>query len=568
MKGIINLWPWACLAFLFLAAQPLYAQEARVSEKELASQASFIDAQRELILGRPDKAVPILADLARKQQANAGIAFAYAQALYATEDLPGALREIRRARRLDAANVWYAVTEGEYLEKAGAWGEAADLYQALVERNPGEESHYMQWAFFLIRDGRSEEAIRVYDRLEKTLGPSTETSRRKYMLYRGMGKAREAAAVLEAVVARQPRNTEVMFMLAEFYAESGAAAEARAWYRRILELHPGNVEAQLALLQISDGTEASGDPYQGLARIFSDPQISIDQKVKALIPHIQEFANQPDPSDRSRLEGMVRQLDLAHPGDPRVAAIRGDLAFYSNEWLEAIRHYQEATRGDRQVYGVWEQLLQSCSSAGQFRQQADWAARAADLFPNQGRIQFYLAEALVEGSRLDEALDVIRLARIMARRDGYLLYHLAILEGRAYAESGRQDAADKAFDQALSLNPRGPEALAWRSLSSSRPADACALAREVAAIDPSPSLARFALARCFMMEGDNGKAREILASLASGPFPHPAWLESFGDLLALEGQTEQALDYWGQAAERGRDNPRLRDKITTRKYTK
>jgi tetratricopeptide (TPR) repeat protein len=568
MKGICTIWPGVWLAILFLAALPLRAQEARVAEKELELQAAFIDAQREMILSRPGKAVPVLADLARKQPSNAGIAYAYAQALHAADDLPGALREIRRARKLDTANIWYAVTEGEYLEKAGAWGEAAELYRGLVERDPGEESHYMQWAFFLIKDGRSEEAIRVYDRLEKTLGPSTETSRRKYMLYRGMGKAREAAAVLESVLARQPRNTEVMFMLAEFYAESGATPEARTWYRRILELHPGNVNAQLALLQISESGEESGDPFQGLSRIFADPQTAIDQKVKAIIPHIQEYANHPEPLTRTRLEGLVELLDHAHPRDPKVAAIRGDLAFYSNEWLQAIPYYQQATMGDRQVYGVWEQMLRACSSAGQYRVQAEWAGRAADLFPNQGRIQFYLAEALVEGSRLDEALDAIRLGQIMARRDGYLLYHLAILEGRAHAALGEEPASGKAFDQALELHPRGPEALAWRSLAALSSAQACARAAEAAAVDPSMPMVRYAGARCALLKGDLITAGNVLESLAKAPFPHPAWLESLGDLRALEGDIEQALLLWSQALDLGHQSPGLQEKIKTRKYTK
>lgn len=556
------------LAFLLLFLSGLMsvsAQEARVSEKELELQAGFIEAERDMVLGRPEKAVTRLAELARKQPGNDGIAFSYARALAATGDLPGALREIRRARKLDPANLWYAEAEAEYLDRAGGYREAAELFKGLVEKDPRHEAHYLQWAFFLIKDGRSGEALKVYDLLEQRLGPSTETSRRKYMLLRGMGLAREAVVVLESVIARQPRNTEVMFLLAEFLAESGAAADARKWYQRILEIHPGNVEAQLAFLQISDPSQPEEQPLQGLGRIFADRQTPIDQKIKALIPHIQEFANTRDEGLGRRLDELSSQLDQAHPREPKVAAIRGDLAYYRGDWNTAIGYYQDATRGDRQVYAVWEQLLSACSEAGRFRDQAEWAERAADLFPNQGRVQFFLAEAQLERHQLEEALDAIRMGRMMARRDGYLLYHLAILEGRIQADLDDKPAAASSFGQALLLNARGPEALAWRSIAEADPGRACELAAEVAAIDPAMPLVRFAQARCALKTGNPGKAREQLVPLLARPYPHPRWLEAMGDLLLLEGDPDEARRLWQAAADLGLDHPGLRKKLNTPK---
>lgn len=557
--------PLAFILPLILGLSSAYGQEARVSEKELEAQAMFIEAERDMVLGRPDKAVTRLADLARKQPGNDGIAFAYARALAATEDLPGALREIRKARKLDPANLWYAQTEADYLERAGAYREAADLFKTLADRDPGNESHYMQWAFFLIKDGRSEEALQVYDLLEQRQGPSTETSRRKYMLYRGMGRAREAAAVLESVIARQPRNTEVMFLLAEFYAESGAAADARKWYRHILVIHPGNVEAQLALLKITDPSDPQEASLQGLERIFADRQTAIDQKIKALIPHIQEYADNRDESLGIRLEALAIQLEQAHPGEPKVAAIRGDLAYSRGDWNAAITHYQEATRGERQVHAVWEQLLGACSAAGRFRDQAEWAERAADIFPNQGRIQYYLAEALVERSKWDQALDAVRMGRLMARRDGYLLYRLATLEGRALFALGDHPAATVAFGQALQLNPRGVEALAWQSIAETDPARACAMALEVARVDPAMPLVHYAQARCALLTDELSQARELLQPLLARPYPHPSWMEAMGDLLAREGKATEAQSYWQSAADLGLDHPGLRRKLNTPK---
>ncbi len=551
------------VAFLF---GKLPAQEGTVSERDLLAQGRLLDAQREMLLGHPDKAGEILAELARKDPSNPGIAYAYAEYLARQEDLPGALREIRRAKKLDPSQKWYAITEAGYLEKAGAWAEAAEVGKDLVNRFPYEEDHYLQWAYYLIKDGRPGEAIAVYDRLESTLGPTSDLSRKKYMLHRGMGQTREAADVLEQVLRRQPRNTEVMYMLAELYAEAGATAQAREWYQRILDLHPGESEAQLALVRLGDPSQGDEDPLAGLARIFGDPQADLDQKIKAIIPYIQEFARDGDSLTGDRLDDLAGRLQAAHPGEAKVASIMGDLAFYRGRLDSAIVHYQAATRSERQVYAVWEQLLTACSEARQYARQKEWAAKALDLFPNQARILFFLAEAQIETRQPSEALESIQMGRLMARRDGYLLYHLALLEGRARSALRQPDQADLAFDQALSLNPRGPEAIAWKALSQRDPERACRLAGEAEAIDARMPLVVHARAWCSLLQSTPKGSIALLQDLVKRPWPHPVWIELMGDACALAGDIPQALEWWQRVHADGYGSPLLDKKIAARKY--
>ncbi len=538
-----------------------------VTQMELDLQSSFIDANRELILGNYDKAEPLYADLARKHPTNDAFAYALVRIFSAKEDYPAALMEIRRARAIDPKNTWYAETEGLLLEKTSQFAAAALLYQQLAKEHPQEEAYYVQWAFFLIKDGKPEEAVKVYDRMEKVMGSSQDISRKKYLIYRGMGKQAEAAAVLEAVIARQPDNTEAMYTLAEFHTENGNTDDARKWYQRILNQHPGETEAQLRIVQLADPTIGSeSQSLEGLDRIFADPNADLDQKIKAIIPHLQEFAQTADPVLGKKLEDLTSQLQLAHPGESKVPSIQGDLAYYRGDLPAAIRFYRQSVIQGKAVYAVWEQLLRACSEAHFVSEQMELARQALDLFPNQPRIHFYLAEAAATLHIYDEGLEAINMGRLMARKDGYLLYHLAILEGFIHSEQGEQAKSDLAFDTALQLNPRGPEALAMRGLAQSDPRMKCRFAEEAAAVDARMNIVRFALAQCAFYKADYALSKSTLLPLVEKPYPHPAWLELLGDTYAMMGDKANALLFWEKTDKTGAGSARLKEKLNKRQY--
>jgi tetratricopeptide (TPR) repeat protein len=194
------------------------------------------------------------------------------------------------------------------------------------------------------------------------------------------------------------------------------------------------------------------------------------------------------------------------------------------------------------------------------------ARQALDLFPNQPRIHFYLAEAAATLQIYDEGLEAINMGRLMARKDGYLLYHLAILEGFIHAELGDQAKAGLAFDTALQLNPRGPEALAMRSLSQSDPRMKCRFAEEAAAVDARMTVVRFALAHCAFFNADYALSKSTLLPLVEKPYPHPAWLELLGDTYAMMGDKDNALLLWEKTDKTGAGSARLKEKLNKRQY--
>ncbi len=561
-------YPTRILALLFLVlliSGGIGAQNARIPEKELASQSAFIDANREMILGNLEKAESLYRDLQRKYPTNHAVAYALAQLLFAKEDFHNALTAIRQARSLDGSIIWYTILEGDILERTGRFQDAADLYAGLVSAHPKESYYYEQWAFYLIKAGNARGAIEVYDRSEKELGFREDLSRKKYMLYRGMGDMKAAAGVLEDVLDRQPWNLEVMYTLAEFYEENGAREDAKSWYSRILARHPGESDAQLAMVRLENPEQASA-PLTQLGLVFRDRQADLDSKIIAIIPHIQAFADQRDPELGTALDSLATILDQTHPGQAKVASIQGDLAYYRGDYRQAISSYLQAIDREKTIFAIWDQLLQATSSAYAFDEQRQYAEEALDVFPNQGQVHYYLAEAFLETGAADDARSEINLARLMARKDGFLLYHLAILEGRALSVLHQPEQATVAFEQALALNPNGAEALAYRSLSTLDPRDRCRDAETAKGRAAHLPVVAYAAASCAFIRAEYEQSRRILEELLSLPYIHPDWAELQGDVHALTGDMKNALTYWQLAKEKGSVSPHLNQKITDQRY--
>ncbi|MEZ4948095.1 MAG: hypothetical protein R2784_01675 [Saprospiraceae bacterium] len=72
-----------------------------------------------------------------------------------------------------------------------------------------------------------------------------------------------------------------------------------------------------------------------LKPIFSNKEVGIDAKVKQIIPQIQMVANTGNKALATGLLELTQDLETAHPDEPKVYAIAGDLYFYTKDYENA-----------------------------------------------------------------------------------------------------------------------------------------------------------------------------------------------------------------------------------------
>lgn len=447
------------LLFLLLLVG-LQAQPGSVSESSVKAESNFIEAKREAMLGRTDKAIELFKVIVDLEPDNDPARFELGRLLYAAGETSDAIDQLKEAFA-QRPNEIYAAFLAELYQASGRNKEGADLYTQLIKDHPQKEEYYLGKASFLVRDQDIKGAIAVYNELEKRIGVNVELARRKHSLYLGQGDVKKAEKELLTLIDTYPKAINYRHLLAGFYQSQQEEQKARKTYRDILELQPADVKAQLALQEFDSG-KAGGDDDAQLIALLGRSDVDIDLKIGKLLPLVQQVASGGrTPEIGRRALRLAAELRRVHPDDAKAAAIEGDLLFHTGQLTKAAETYRQTLELDDTVYPVWEQLLVTLYLDNQIVALRDYAEEALDVYPNRPAI--YLYYALGEALRADfgEALDLLDQASLMLsgkpRQLEVLQEVVKTLEG--LDDPTKSQSVNPAL---LPGGPQGPIAFVWQ----------------------------------------------------------------------------------------------------------
>ncbi|TXF88475.1 tetratricopeptide repeat protein [Neolewinella aurantiaca] len=400
----------ALLLFLYFLAVPLFAQAEAPTESDIKRQTSFIEAKREALLGKTEKAIGMFEELVEAAPDMDAAHFELGRLQYAAGNTEDAIDHIRKAYSKRPDEV-YASFLAELYQASGRHKEGADLYGELIRKNPEEAEFYLERAAFLVRAQDVKGAISVYNELEDKIGINVELARLKHSLYLGQGDEKRAEKELLALVESKPEDLRFRHMLAGYYTSQDDKAKARKAYEEILQLEPADVRAQLALQDVAPAKSSGNDAE--LMALLGRADVDIDLKVGKLLPLVNELAQTQDAEKGRRATLLAAELRRVHPDEAKAAALQGDVFFHSGQMEEAAAAYKSTIELDDTVYPVWEQLLATLYLSNQTVELRKYAEEALDVFPNRPGV--YVHYALGEAFRFDfsEANSLLEQARFM-----------------------------------------------------------------------------------------------------------------------------------------------------------
>ena len=115
---------------------------------------------------------------------------------------------------------------------------AADLYAAVIEREPGQATALHNLGILRAGQGRAEEALGLIRRAIEAEPGTPESHANLAALLQRLGRDEEARAAYERAVALRPEYAEAFTGLADLASARGEAAEAEALYLRALGAEP------------------------------------------------------------------------------------------------------------------------------------------------------------------------------------------------------------------------------------------------------------------------------------------------------------------------------------------
>ncbi|TAK33679.1 MAG: tetratricopeptide repeat protein [Saprospiraceae bacterium] len=553
------------LILLLFSGFEAIAQAGSTTEAAVNLEATFIDGNREKLLGNWDKAVAKFQEVLEKDPRNDAAAYELARVYEALKETDKALASAKNAVEWNPANDWYKIYLAELYQKNNKDKEAAALYEQMVKSTPFNEENYFQWAYYLVRAGEPQQAIKVYDNLEKKIGINEETTRRKHTLYLGIGDYKKAGKELETLIEAFPQKTAYRHLLATFYQQIEEKDKAKEVYNEILRLDPGDARAKIAL---AEETKGGGDIQflNSLKPIFENPNVEIDVKIKEILPYVTMLAEHDEKSLGTTLLGLTSILEQVHPGDAKTWSVLGDVLYYSGEPAKALEKYKKCLELDGNVWPVWEQALNIFAGQNDYAQLIAFSEKALEIFPNQASAYYFNGLGYNAMGKYDDALASFQQALMMSSKNPQQRYAILNETGKAWFYLEKYSRSDEAFEEALKINANDPlvlmnysHFLAARNEHLDKAKD---LATRLVKAAPGTAGAEDALAFVLYKMKDYKTAKDWLEkALQHGGQSNPVVLEHYGDVLFQTGNTAQALEYWQEALENGGTSELLKKKV-------
>ncbi|HAD13683.1 MAG TPA: hypothetical protein DCF33_14755 [Saprospirales bacterium] len=474
---------------LFLVALPmsLSAQNTiggvkiSVPEEEVKRQSQFLMAERERLLNHHDKALELYKKFTYDHPTVDAGWYGLARSYTASRDLPAAIEAIGKAVTLAPGNEWYAVYQADLFEKVGRIGDAVSVYEGLVKRFSETPEFYEQLAYLSLKNEEPKRALKALDKLEDLIGLTEEIAFKRHVIFVGLGDMKKAAAEYKKLADAFPYELKYRLELAAFYDKIGDKAGARATYEEVLRREPNNTAARMALTSGKEETDAT--KLAAFKPLFDDPAVSIDEKVKALMPFFTKLNTPEGAALRQPILELGALLEKHHADDAKAWSLSGDLFYHSDMPGEALIRYQRCIQLNPTVFAVWDNLLGLQLAQGRFDEMFTSAEKAIDAFPNQPKAYWYYGVAANIKGRSDDALNQLEQGLLMTANNTTL--RLDMVDQVGLALMGKKD-----YSGAISRYEK---------------------------------------------------------SLTKGGDQHPGILEHLGDALSLSGQAAQAIEYWKKA---------------------
>ncbi|MCW5924985.1 MAG: tetratricopeptide repeat protein [Saprospiraceae bacterium] len=423
---------------ILLAQNTLDGQAKTVPEAEVTRQSAFVNAERERLLGHHDKAIELYKKFTYDNPDVGAAWYGMARSYFAKDDMANALESVVKAVEKEPANEWYQIFQADILEKTGRAKDAVKVYEGLTKRFPNTVEFWQHLAYLSVLAADPKGGLKALERVESLRGITLETTMEKHLIYVGMGDSKKAAAELQKLADIYPERIEYRHRLAKYYETSGDKASARKVYEDILRRRPDDPEAKLAVLDKAKSS-SDADYLASLKPLFADAKISIDAKIKEVLPYIPKLEAGRDESLTQTLLELGSLVEQAHPTDPKAWSLSGDLRYHANRPAEALERYRKCIELNPTVFSVWENTLDILYQQQRHDEMLRMADQAIDAFPNQPKAYYYYGLAANEKGQHDDARAQLEQAVLMTGNNFAL--RLDIQDQIGLALLGKKDFA-------------------------------------------------------------------------------------------------------------------------------
>lgn len=482
---------------------------------------------------------------------------------------------LERAAALQPKNKDYMEALGQFYIQQGEYPAATQVYERLYALNKSRADIVdLLLRLYYVQDN-PDKILEMLDRLETINGSSEQIALSRMQIYAKLGKRSKQLDELKRLSAKHPNDVNYRIMMGNWLLQNERAKEAVAIFREALKEEPDNASAQMSMLDYYRHVGQNARAEQLLDQLLANPKTAQSTRLTLLQQAVyQNRQNQRDDSVRT-LQMIDRVLEQKQE-DASIVLFKAAYMSLHNMQTEDINQvYEQALAIEPDNEAARMQLIMNVWKEKDYDRIIELSTTAQEYNPEN--MSFYYFEGVSEFQKGDEdaALRTFRKGVTQIRPDSNadLASDFYAIMGDILHNKGLDDEAFAAYDSCLVYKADNITALNnyayYLCLKDSALDRAEQMSHQTIVAEPDNSTYLDTYAWILFCQGRYADALTYIEqAVAADSTLSGVVKEHAGDIYAMNGNLQKALDCWQQALTFDKENAVLQEKIRQQKYIK
>ncbi len=482
------------------------------------------------------------------------------------------LSYLRKAVQYDPKNYYYNVILAGASKEMSLKQEVVDIYAFLLQTYPDKLDLYYELANAYLDNGELEEALKTFENLEKISGITDMTALNKFRIYTMMDKKEAAFDEVLAIVAKNPGNSRYTLLAGDLYLQDNQPEKALEFYQKTAETDSGNPSLILSMVNYYEKTGDKQAALEEMSKAVAGTQLEVETKLQLLARYVALL--QQSKQDVKTATPLFQSFVEQHPNNSDVNLLYGEVLLLQNDTTAALNRFSAYAKANPQDPTGYEQMLR-LALPDKLDKIIEITQSALQNIPEAPQFYFYLGSAYYQQQKHREALDVFEAGLKNAK------FQNPLVESDFYGQIGdlnyflkNKKAAFENYEKSLERNPQNLFVLNNYSYYLSLERKELDKAEKMSSItvkaEPTNPTYLDTYGWILFEQGAYVMAKIYIEKAVeySKEEPSAEIFEHHGDILAVTGETDKAVEQWQKAKALGSDSKTLDKKIKQREYIK
>lgn len=483
-----------------------------------------------------------------------------------------ALGLMQQAVKMEPGNFWYRQILASAYEDNGRRDDAIAVYESMAADFPTNTEMYLVLAGYYSEESLYDKALAALENYERKEGKSEQISMQKYNICVMMDDTLRAIAEVNKLVADNPDDLRYRVLLGDIYMHNGNPARAEKIYRQVLSQEPDNVNGRLAIVNLHKSEGNDSLFRMEFDSLLMNRKISPSARAELLTKALPELAKSSD--DSIYIDNLFKRA-MQLPGNqlPTTLLYAQYLSIVGAEESDITPVLEKVLSVEPENKAAQLQLLAYAIKHENYDEIIARADTAILYNPEMLQLYYYRGLAYFLKDMPDEALATYRrgLQSRSEESDAKLVSDIFALIGDTEHELGNRSATMAAYDSALIYNPHNVQVLNnyayYLAVDGENLERAEEMSLKTVKENPDNPIYIDTYMWVLFKQGRHEEAKAYAEKLlATNDDMSAVEYSHCGDIFAVCGDTERAVELWSEAQLKGDDSKILKRKIKKKRY--